>query len=185
MDFHTWDTCDSCQTLPSFFFFLVLHTNRKGFSSITYMETHWGEMLADVAKHMFSRCATASLRKENLEPAECWSVVHPARNTASGYMLPASRFSNFQRFSFKSLDNINNEVVWLGSRFIPSLLVTRLWEAYLLSSGLLSSLSEVIKAELSLCSHLRLLHPHRPNAEDLHLQRVWKNPCCDLCHKQI
>ncbi|KAI9538311.1 hypothetical protein NQZ68_016353 [Dissostichus eleginoides] len=65
------------------------------------------------------------------------------------------------RSSLETLDGGSNEAVWPGSRFIPSLppLITRLWKAYLLSSGPLSPLSEVIRAELSPCWRFSLLHP--------------------------
>lgn len=80
-----------------------------------------------------------------------------------------------------TLDVGRNEAVWLSSRFLSSspLLVTRLWKAYLLSSGLLSPLSEVIRAELGFCWHLSLLHhPHRPDggpppAESLKEHSLW------------
>lgn len=90
---------------------------------------------------------------------------------------------NFKRFSSKTPDGRSNEAVWFGSRFTPSLPppVTRLWKAYLLSSGLLSPLSEVIRAELSLCSRLSLLHrPHGPDggpppAESLKEHSLWSS----------
>lgn len=72
------------------------------------------------------------------------------------------------------LGAVVEKTVWHGIRFIPSFpsVVTRPWKAYLLSSGLLFLLSEVISAELSLCSHLSppLLHIHTGQMEDLHLR---------------
>lgn len=67
------------------------------------------------------------------------------------------------------------------SDLAAGLLVTRLWKAYLLSSGLLSPLSELIRAELCLCSRSSLLHrPHRPDggpppAESLKEHSLWSS----------
>ena len=87
---------------------------------------------------------------------------------------------SLKRFSFKILAR-SYKAAWFGSWFIPSFtpLVTQLWKSYLLSSGLLSLLSEVIRPELSHCSCL--LHcPHRPDggpppAESLKGHSLWSS----------
>lgn len=87
----------------------------------------------------------------------CWSRHHKYCSFISFKFLTVMRGSRFD------------------SRFVPPSLFS--------GHPTLRSLSALIWSIVLVIwgDQLSLLHrPHRPDAEDLHLQRAWMNTCCDL-----